>query len=59
MPSTPPSTESARILLRLPRGLHQQLKATASDQGVSVNTLMATLLAGAVSFTLDGEKHAA
>jgi hypothetical protein len=42
---------SARVLLRLPRGLHDQLKRVAAEEGVSANTLMATLLAGAVGFT--------
>lgn len=44
---------SARVLLRLPRGLHSQLKRVAAEEGVSANTLMATLLAGAVGYTLD------
>ena len=51
--TSPPSPSTAKVLVRLPRGLHDQLKRVAGDQGVSTNTLMATLLAGAVGFALD------
>jgi hypothetical protein len=44
---------SARVLLRLPRGLHDQIKRVAAEEGVSANTLMAMLLAGAIGYTLD------
>jgi hypothetical protein len=39
--------------LRLPRGLHDQIKRVAAEEGVSANTLMAMLLAGAIGYTLD------
>jgi hypothetical protein len=48
-----PSESSARVLLRLPRGLHDQIKRVAAEEGVSANTLMAMLLAGAIGYTLD------
>lgn len=41
------------IHLRLPRGLHDELRALAEAQGVSLNTLLATLLAGSVGWTLE------
>jgi len=40
----------------MPTGLHEQLVAQAAEQGVSLNTLIVTLLAGAVGFTLDTDK---
>jgi hypothetical protein len=51
--TTVPERGSAKYPLRLPRGLYEQLRGIAEQEGVSVNTLMATLLAGAVGFTLD------
>jgi hypothetical protein len=61
MATTVPAAGSAKVLLRLPRDLHAHLRVTAEAQGVSVNTLMATLLAGASGWTLDleHEQHAA
>src|SRR4051794_26302745 len=44
---------SARVLLRLPRGLHDQLKRVAAEEGVSANTLMTTVLAGAIGYAPD------
>jgi len=41
-----------RLTLRLPPALHAQLVERARDQGLSLNTLIVTLLAGAVGFTL-------
>jgi predicted HicB family RNase H-like nuclease len=41
---------SAKVLLRLPQGLHARLKEVAADEGVSMNTLLATLLAGAIGW---------
>jgi predicted HicB family RNase H-like nuclease len=40
------------IHLRLPRNLHDQLRSQAEAQGVSLNTLLTTLLAGSVGWTL-------
>jgi predicted HicB family RNase H-like nuclease len=42
----------AQYPLRLPRGLHERLKQRAADEGVSLNALMTTLLAGAVAYSL-------
>lgn len=38
--------------LRLPVGLHARLEVEAEDQGVSLNTLIIALLAGAINFDL-------
>lgn len=51
--TTVPRVDSAKILLRLPRGLHSQIKQIAAEQGVSVNTLLATLVAGGIGWKLD------
>jgi predicted HicB family RNase H-like nuclease len=37
-----------RLLLRLPRGLAEQLAAEADAEGVSINTLAVGLLAGSL-----------
>ncbi|HXO85132.1 MAG TPA: toxin-antitoxin system HicB family antitoxin [Gemmatimonadales bacterium] len=42
--------DPAKVLLRLPVELHAALVAEAERQGVSVNTLLVTLLAGAVGW---------
>jgi predicted HicB family RNase H-like nuclease len=39
--------------VRLPVALHDQLRAAADEQGISLNTLVATLLAGGIGFKLD------
>jgi hypothetical protein len=53
-PSDPvPAEGVAKYPLRLPHGLYEALRETADQQGVSVNTLMATLLAGSIGWTLD------
>jgi hypothetical protein len=51
-PSTvqPIPRDAAKVLVRLPHALHDQLKVVAVEQGVSVNTLVAVLLAGGVGF---------
>jgi predicted HicB family RNase H-like nuclease len=46
-------TYSGRINLRMPTDLHAQLAAEAERQGVSLNTLLLTLLAGGIGFKLD------
>ena len=43
---------SSRLNLRLPPALLEQLTARAAEQGVSVNQLMVTLLAGGIGFKL-------
>jgi predicted HicB family RNase H-like nuclease len=41
-----------RILVRLPLALHERLSALAREQGVSLNQLVVTLLAGGVGFKI-------
>jgi hypothetical protein len=41
------------IHLRLPRDLHDELRSRAEEQGVSPNTLLTTLLGGAIGWSLD------
>jgi predicted HicB family RNase H-like nuclease len=43
---------SGRLLVRMPPALHEQLARLAAEQGVSLNQLVVTLLAGGVSFKL-------
>ena len=52
MPVQPISRNASKLLVRLPHSLHEQIKTTAAQQGVSVNTLVATLLAGGIGFKL-------
>jgi predicted HicB family RNase H-like nuclease len=47
--------ERPSIHLRLPRDLHDQLRATAEDQDLSLNSLILALLAGSTGWTLDPE----
>jgi predicted HicB family RNase H-like nuclease len=42
----------ASIHVRLPAALHQQLRQAATDQDMSLNALVVTLLAGGLGFTL-------
>ena len=35
----------ARLVARLPRSIHRDLQERASEEGVSVNTMMVTLIA--------------
>lgn len=44
-----------RVLLRLPVELHRRLAEQAEEQGVSLNTWIVTLLAGAARFGLADE----
>ena len=41
---------SGNLRVRLPRDLHAHLAASAKDQGVSLNTLIVSYLAGASGF---------
>lgn len=43
---------STSLNVRLPEGLHSQLGAAAAKEGVSLNTLIVTLLAGGICFSL-------
>jgi hypothetical protein len=53
----PTLSESVRV--RLPQGLIGRLRDEAEQQGVSMNTLLATLIAGAVGWTLNDSKEEA
>ncbi len=44
---------SGSITVRMPPALHEQLSAKAAEQGVSLNQLVVTLLAGGIGFKLD------
>lgn len=55
---SPAITDRQSIHLRLPRALHEQLRQLAEEQGVSLNTLLVALVAGAVGFALDDEAPA-
>jgi antitoxin HicB len=51
-------TESpARLVARLPRSIHRNLQERASEEGVSVNTMMVTLLAHGLG-EIAGNRHA-
>ena len=43
---------SGKVLVRMPPALHEQLVRLAEEQGVSLNQLVVSLLAGGVGFTL-------
>jgi predicted HicB family RNase H-like nuclease len=43
---------SGKVLVRMPPALHEQLSRLAEEQGVSLNQLVVSLLAGGVGFTL-------
>jgi hypothetical protein len=47
---TPIGRDGSKYLLRLPPTLHARLKKLAEAEGVSRNTLIATLLAGAIGY---------
>jgi len=47
---TPIGRDGSKYLLRLPPTLHTRLKKLAEAEGVSRNTLIATLLAGAIGY---------
>jgi hypothetical protein len=44
---------SGKFMIRMPSDLHAQLTARAGEQGVSLNQLVVTLLAGGIGFKLD------
>jgi len=46
---------SGRTNVRMPRKLHADLQKRSKQQGVSLNTLMVSLLAGGVGFKLKDE----
>jgi hypothetical protein len=52
----PTQTEAAKVLLRLPHGLHDQLKTTAEAEGMSMNTLLVAIVAGSLGWTLKPPK---
>jgi predicted HicB family RNase H-like nuclease len=43
-------TEPARILLRLPPSMHEDLKQRAAAEGISLNLLLVGLIAGAIGW---------
>jgi len=47
---------SGRFNVRLPTHLHEALAQEAVQQGVSLNTLVVALLAGAIGFNLEEDK---
>jgi hypothetical protein len=53
MLSNPNKTDPRSVLLRLPKGLHDRLKAVAAEQGVSVNTYLVGITAGGVGWRGD------
>lgn len=46
------------LYIRVPEDLRLALVEQASDQGVSLNTLLVALLAGSIGFTLDSPSDA-
>ena len=59
---TPIGRGGSKYLLRLPPTLHDRLRKLAKAEGMSINTLIATLLAGAVGYDVVptlGDDHAA
>lgn len=51
-----PTKDSSKVLVRLPPAMHERLKVTAAEQGMSINTWIAILLAGGLGFTLDEDE---
>lgn len=51
-----PESFSGKLHVRLPTALHAHLSHTAAEQGVSLNTLIVSLLAGGSGFKLKEEK---
>lgn len=45
------------LMVRLPDDLHAELVRQAAEQGVTLNNLLATLLAGAIGFSLKKGKR--
>lgn len=43
---------SGKVLVRMPPALHAQLSERAAAEGVSLNQLVVTLLAGGIGFKL-------
>ena len=44
------------LMVRIPSDLHAELARKAEEQGVSLNLLLISLLAGAVGFSLKGKQ---
>lgn len=49
----------ASIHVRLPPALHEQLRAAAAEQQMSLNALIVALLAGGIGWTLEPNKKRA
>jgi predicted HicB family RNase H-like nuclease len=50
-----PQQTQPSIHVRLPPALHDQLRTTALDQGMSLNSLVVALLAGSIGFKLEAQ----
>jgi predicted HicB family RNase H-like nuclease len=50
------SAERKGLMVRIPADLHAELARMAEEQGVSLNLLLVTLLAGAIGFSLKGKR---
>jgi predicted HicB family RNase H-like nuclease len=48
---------SGQFRVRLPIALHEALVAEAERQGVSLNTLVVSLLAGGIGFRVNDDKE--
>ena len=47
----------ARLVARLPRSIHRDLQERANEEGVSINTMMVTLIARGLG-EISGSRHA-
>lgn len=56
-PPHPPADASGRLVLRLPRSLHRRLALLARTEDVSLNTLLISLLSGAVGLGVERSTH--
>lgn len=45
-----PTKENHGVRVRFPKGLHERLTEMADEQGTSMNTLIVTLLSGAIAY---------
>lgn len=50
-----PESYRGQFMVRLPSGLHRTLDRRANQEGVSLNHMVATLLAGGIGWTLNGD----
>ncbi len=57
-PPRPPEEASGKLVLRLPRSLHRRLGLLAAAEGVSLNTLLVTMLAEGLGLSAEGSPGA-